>query len=53
MLDTKITHARIVDGTGAPAYDGDIGILWRFKPQLVGFELLNYLFDGDTQFVEF
>ncbi|MBB82366.1 MAG: amidohydrolase [Deltaproteobacteria bacterium] len=27
MLDTKITHARIVDGTGAPAYDGDIGIL--------------------------
>ena len=26
MLDTKITNARIVDGTGAPAYEGAIGI---------------------------
>lgn len=26
MLDTKITNALIVDGTGAPAYDGAIGI---------------------------
>ncbi len=26
MLDTKIVHARIVDGTGAPAYEGAIGI---------------------------
>jgi N-acyl-D-aspartate/D-glutamate deacylase len=26
MLDTKIINARIVDGTGAPAYDGAIGI---------------------------
>ncbi|MEM9174374.1 MAG: amidohydrolase family protein [Myxococcota bacterium] len=26
MLDLKITNARIVDGTGAPAFDGAIGI---------------------------
>ena len=26
MLDTKIINARIVDGTGAPAYEGAIGI---------------------------
>ncbi len=26
MYDLKITSARIVDGTGAPAFDGDLGI---------------------------
>ena len=26
MLDTKILNARIVDGTGAPSYEGSIGI---------------------------
>ena len=26
MLDIKIINAKIIDGTGSPAYDGEVGI---------------------------
>ena len=27
MLDIKIINAKIIDGTGSPAYDGEVGIV--------------------------